>query len=528
MTTPEPTEITAPLPITVGRLPVRPAESVPAPQAGAMVVGRYRLIALQGTEPHLQFWRAVDTATGRPVGLTLIDVAGELPAERVHEILSRTVRLRGLDVAGIAAVFEVRHAGDCGIVVSEWVPGGSLREVADTAPYPTAVAAVMESLIVAADVAHRAETALSIVSPGRIRISSDGQAVLAFPASLPETTPRDDLHGIGGALYAMLVNRWPAQDPMPHGWSPVEVDDVGWPKEPAAIDDKIPFLVSSAAAGLVRPQGGVDSAATLLSMLRQARRDAEKPDTSTPLALPVRDLRADGYAAFRSADPAQRVTEVKRQVMKTILVAAAAIAIIALTSLGSSLNGLLGDDDAPAMDAAGLGLTPGTTQAPAPPAPDVVRQTAAATPVVPARVDVFSPDGSPDNPNDAGRAIDRDPATAWTTDRYYDADPFPKFKQGLGLLLTLAQPTPLDSVAVDVKGTGTVVQIRSAAGDPKKLEDTAELSAPALMQPGPNRVAVTAGPPVTKVLVWISTLGSTDGANRAEITEVTLTTRARA
>jgi putative peptidoglycan lipid II flippase len=136
---------------------------------------------------------------------------------------------------------------------------------------------------------------------------------------------------------------------------------------------------------------------------------------------------------------------------------------------------------------------------------------------------VFSPGGEADNPESAGLAIDGDPRTAWSTDTYFDAVPFPSFKPGVGLVLQLTRPISLSSVTVDLNSTGTVVQIRSSASAmPAKLDDTAELTPPTPMQPGHNSIRVTNPAPAPNVLVWISTLGTTAGESRADISEITL------
>ncbi len=238
------------------------------------------------------------------------------------------------------------------------------------------------------------------------------------------------------------------------------------------------------------------------------------------------------YATFRNVDTAAQVVQARRQMMKTILVASAAIFFVAVMSLGSTLNRVLGNSDhVAALDADQLGLSPSTSAAAPPPSsPDAVGQDSLGeASIVPVKAVVFSPGGSPDNPQDAGKSIDGDPATAWSTDRYYDADPFPKFKPGLGLLLQLPQPTVLSSLTIDLKSTGTFAEIRGAADEsPKALADTTELSARTLLQPGPNRIELSTRTPVSTVLVSISTLGATDGNNRTEISEITLSTTARA
>jgi putative peptidoglycan lipid II flippase len=376
---------------------------------------------------------------------------------------------------------------------------------------------------------------LNITHPSRIRISTDGHAVLAFAATMPETTAHDDLRGIGCTLYALLTDRWPAQDPMPSGWTAADLDEAGQPKEPAAIDRDIPFLISSAAMGLLRPESGVADAATLLSLLRLARETAktggQQPHSNLQVMSTLPPPRPGAYATFRNVDAAAQVKQARRQFLTTILVAAAAIFFIAVTSLGTTLNRVLGETDrTAAMDADRLGLSPSTAAPVVPPsAPHVPGQATADAPVIPVKAAVFSPGGSPDNPQDAGKAIDHDVATAWSTDRYYDADPFPKFKQGLGLLLTLPQPTALTSITINLKSAGTVAQIRSANTDsPKALADTAELSAPTPLRPGDNRIQLAGQPVVATVIVWISTLGSTDGNSRAEISELALFTPVRA
>lgn len=143
--------------------------------------------------------------------------------------------------------------------------------------------------------------------------------------------------------------------------------------------------------------------------------------------------------------------------------------------------------------------------------------------VKPVSATVFSPDGAPDNPQKAELAIDGNPDTGWSTVAYKDADPFPKFIEGMGLMLHLSEPTALSAVTIDVSSTGTEVQIRSSPTDaPTKLADTTELTPTTPLQKGHNTIAVHDRSKTSNVLVWISTLGTTDGQSRTEISEITL------
>ena len=452
--------------------------------------GRYRLVAQHGARRHLQFWQGIDQATGHEVAMTLVDAEHVMPEEFVHEILARTVRLKGVDMPGLARVLEVLHTGQLGVVVAEWIRGGDLNEIALTGPSPVGVASAMQSLAAAADAAHRAGLMLSIDIPARVRIAVDGHAVLAFPATMPEATVASDLRGIGDAMCALFED-----------------------------DSTLPFLVSTTIAGLRQENSEIANAATLLTLLRAATDNSLGGGRVMP---PLPPPPPGHYADFRNFGPEERATAARRQLMRAGLVATALIAVVALAGLGSSLNRILDTDrDHDGLNTDKLGLSTATvvpppTRAPNnPAAPGERLELAGAT--------VFSPGGSPDSPGDAKAAIDANPTTAWSTDTYYDADPFPKFKPGVGLLVQLARPTPISAVTVDLNSTGTVVQVR-AAGNPRAgaLAETTELTAPTPMQHGRNRIPVSSSVPVSNVLVWISTLGSSDGKNRSAISEIEL------
>ncbi|MGB3356777.1 MAG: serine/threonine-protein kinase [Mycobacterium sp.] len=146
--------------------------------------------------------------------------------------------------------------------------------------------------------------------------------------------------------------------------------------------------------------------------------------------------------------------------------------------------------------------------------------------LTPESVTVFAPDSAPDNPQEAELAIDGDPDTSWSTVTYRDAVPFPNFIEGQGLMLHLSEPAALGAVTIDLSSTGTEVQIRSSPTEtPASLADTAELTPATTLQPGENRIEVDDATETSNVLVWISTLGTTDGQSRTEISEITLQAR---
>jgi putative peptidoglycan lipid II flippase len=179
------------------------------------------------------------------------------------------------------------------------------------------------------------------------------------------------------------------------------------------------------------------------------------------------------------------------------------------------LTRMFGSVDGLGKDQLGLNAPSGSsTASQSAPAGSMVR---------PVGVTVFSPGQEADNPSQAAQAIDGNPATAWETDTYHDAVPFPTFKSGVGLLLQLPTPTVVGAVNVDLPSTGTKIQIRSSAtAKPAKLEDTTALTQPAVMNPGHNTIPVKASSPTSYLLVWISTLGTTNGESRSALSEVTV------
>ncbi len=483
---------------------------------GARIAGgRYRLLVFHGGAPPLQFWQALDTALDRQVALTFVDPDRALPDEVLQEILSRTLRLSRIDKPGIARVLDVVHTGSGGLVVSEWIRGGSLQEVADTAPSPVGAVRAMQSLAAAADAAHRAGVALSIDHPSRVRVSIEGDVVLAYPATMPDANPQDDIRGIGAALYALLVNRWPlAESGVRSGLAPAERDSSGNPVEPMAIDRDIPFQISAVAVRAVQDDGGIRSASTLLNLLQQATAVADR----TEVLGPIDDSPSPSTALISPGNDPATFARRRRNVLigvgagLAVLVAALLVLASIVSKIFGNVGGGLNKDE--------LGLNgPSSSTS----APQTTTSAAAGSVVKPTRASVFSPDGDADNPGTAGQAIDGDPSTAWATEVYTDAVPFPSFKQGEGLILQLPSPTVVGQVSIDTPSTGTKVEIRAASSPtPAGLNDTTVLAPAFTLKPGHNVIPVRAGSPTSNLLVWISTLGTTNGKSQAGFSEITV------
>ncbi|OBK45266.1 murein biosynthesis protein MurJ, partial [Mycobacterium gordonae] len=477
--------------------------------------GRYRLLISHGGTPPLHFWQALDTALDRQVALTFVDPEGSLPEDVLQEILSRTLRLSRIDKPGIARILDVVHTGSGGLVVSEWIRGGSLQEVADTSPSPVGAIRAMQSLAAAADAAHRAGVALSLDHPSRVRVSIDGDVVLAYPATMPDANPQDDIRGIGAALYALLVNRWPLPESgVRSGLAPADRDANGQPVEPTVVDRDIPFQISAVAVRSVQEDGGIRSASTLLNLLQQATAVADRTEVIGPIAEPPAPA-----SPRRAAERGGEIYSRRRRNLLIGLGAGGAVLLVALLVLASVVSKIFGDVGN-GLKGDQLGLNNPTSSAasesPGSSAPS-------GSFVKPTKATVFSPGGDADNPGDAGNAIDGNAGTVWQTDTYSDSVPFPGFKNGVGLMLQLPKPTVVGVVGIDVSSTGTKVEIRSSSSpNPSKLEDTTVLTPATALKPGHNTIQVKASSPTSNLLVWISTLGTTDGKSRADVSEITI------
>ena len=475
--------------------------------------GRYRLLVFHGGPPNLQFWQALDTALDRQVALTFVDPDATLPDMQVQEILSRTSKLSRLDMPGVARVLDVASTGSGGLVVSEWIRGGSLPEVAETSPSPIGGARAIQSLAAAAEAAHRSGVALSIDHPSRVRVSIEGDVALAFPATMPDATPEDDIRGIGAALYALLINRWPLPESgVRSGLAPADLDVAGQPIEPRAVDRDIPFQISAAAARAVQEGGGIRSAPTLLNLLQQATAIADRTEVISPVdepeVPPPSRFRGAPHEAAETASRRRRGLMIGLGVGGAIIVVALIVLVSVLSRIFGDVGGGLGGDQ--------LGLNAPTTSAQG-------SNASTGKIVKPVRAAVFSPEGEADAPDKAGLAIDGNPSTVWPIDTYTDPVPFPNFKNGVGLMLQLGAPTKLAEVTINLDSTGTAVEIRSSQNPtPASLDDTTVLVPATTLKPGPNTIQVQNAAPTSNVLVWVSTLGTVNGQSRSDIAEITL------
>lgn len=511
-----------------GRVPRGPKLIPGASVAG----GRYRLLTPHGGARGLQFWQALDVKLDREVALTFVDAdqrATSAGSDGPQAILSRTLRLGRISSPGLARVLDVVRGSSGGIVVAEWTPGRSLREMADTKPSPIGAARAIRALAAAAETAHRAGGALSIDHPDRVRISITGDAVLAFPGTLANADAAADVRGLGAMLYALITSKWPLPAPGSSGTNRTgtvggmrlaDRDSSGQPMGPRVLRPEVPFEISAVALRSLEPNGGIRTAATVQHILDQATVVNDKTEL-----IPAVRLGQRPESVHSLADP-DAVAEEKRKSNRMLIALAglAFVTIVVLALLGfwlanflagsgsnESLNqqqfGLTSETPAPTEDS---GSTTGNTETPA----------AQTFTVQPEGVAVFSPQGTPDGAANARLVLDGNPATVWSTDAYFQ--PFPSLKNGVGLMVTLPEATRLTDVWINSPTPGTTVEIRSAASSNPTLDQT-QIIGNATLGSGVTEIPVNSDNPTRNVLVWITGLSNTNGSNQSRIADVGFT-----
>ncbi|MFB7720595.1 lipid II flippase MurJ [Nocardia sp. NPDC056100] len=496
---------------------------------GASVAGgRYRLLAGHGGARGLKFWQALDVKLDREVALTFVDADQQAAENSGHDgpqaILSRTLRLGRINSPGLARVLDVVRGSSGGIVVAEWTPGRSLKEMADTVPSPIGAARAIRALAAAAELAHRGGGSLSIDHPDRVRISASGDAVLAFPGTLGDSDAQSDVRGLGAMLYALITAHWPIRvggvtgTAATIGGLPLaDFGPDGTPVEPRTIRPEVPFEISAVAVRSLESNKGVRTAATVQHVLEQASVVDQKTDLIPVLRLGQRPPSAPDETL---ADPELLAAEKERsQRMMWILVG---LGVLAALVVGVIIWWLLsvfapGSSEAPLNEQRNIGLTTSSLAPPAPGSPQTTAGAAAGVPVPVTGAMVFSPEGTPDGVGSIGAVLDNNPGTLWRTDAYFQQ--FPALKKGVGVLTTLGSPSKLTKVIIDSPTPGTQVEIRTSPTASPTLDQT-QLIGAATLGNGTTEIAVQADQPARYVLVWITALAQNGGQYQTSIGEI--------
>ncbi|MEY6456277.1 murein biosynthesis integral membrane protein MurJ [Corynebacterium pseudotuberculosis] len=444
-----------PIPAPMSAGIVRGPRLVPGAQVSD---GRFRLLADHGSVSTARFWQAREKATGREVALIFVDTSGKAPqapatpaaaAGEAAEVSRRTRALANLNHPAIAPNIEVLSYRNGCLVVADWVAGSSLASVANTPVNPYAAAYAFEPISQAAQFALAAHTPLGIDNHARIRINTDGMAILAFPAVLSDSSYERDMRSIRTALGTLIQV----------DTAPQEITDllrVDATELPHAIAD-LPDSPSVTEDHLV------------------IKEEATPKPRNTP---------GFGSAGFSN-------------ISRAIIAIAVAVIVVSVALITGYITSLFGSSHGQTP----LNSDPIVHSRPsdASEVPSIVAPIKSAT--------AWSPSGTIPNresTSTAQLAIDPDKSSAWST------GPLAK-GQGAGLLITLAQPHQASSVVVESNGIPAKVSIYQVEDPHLSSLDSAQLLEEQKVSSMQTRIPLDNEPLVTSILVWVT--GTPDNAS---------------
>ncbi|ANE05185.1 lipid II flippase MurJ [Corynebacterium crudilactis] len=175
--------------------------------------GRFRLLADHGGVQGARFWQAREITTGREVALVFVDTSGNAPfaplspaaaAGIAYEVQRRTKKLASLNSSAVASNIHTEAYRNGCLIVADWVPGSSLAAVAEAGADPRAAALALADLTETVGLAHDKGIPAGLDNKSRIRINTDGHAILAFPAILPNASTLRDAKSLAWATDMLI------------------------------------------------------------------------------------------------------------------------------------------------------------------------------------------------------------------------------------------------------------------------------------------------------------------------------------
>lgn len=470
-----------------------------APCPDDVVLGRYRLVDRVGDTAGTTVWHAYDERLARAVSLRFAPLDAPV-AGLLREAAISASRVPDRRAVAVLDILDDPESGQL-VVVSEWLKGtafGDYLAARGGEPLPPREAATL-----ALEVARFLAAAEAVgVTHGRVRpnaviVTDTGEVRvrgLAVDQALhgPELgiDPRlADVHGAGSVLYAGLTGRWPGDLDAEHlpGVPAVGGDRTPWPSRVVA---DVPADLDRIAARAVQTTHAPKGLGHFASVA-----DVEAALASSLVAAP--------------APPVERSWA--RPVLRVVAVLVAVLAAVGLAGLGIKMIAGLGGSPLVVPRALNVVPTPTPTSSTAP-----SRPVETVLPIV--AVKDFDPLGNGrENSDQAPYAVDPDPASAWRTVSYRRADL--SGKPGVGLLLDLGAPRPVDAVQLRLVGVGTSLQLLATddpTGDVKRFQVLASVEKAGAVLP------LRVPRPITTryLLVWITGLPSVDGRFQGGIADV--------
>src|SRR5581483_2674604 len=445
-----------------------------------VVAGRYRLVAHLAGEGVTQVWEAHDDVLARPVAVTVMRREpgdGDFD-DRYHRV---AVAAR-LAHPNVVATFDAGTEDDVAFVVTELLRGRTLRQrldrqgpltAADTVRVGAALATALEHI-------HRADLVHGAVTARTVALSEDGPVITnvkltdcGLTAPPAGHDARADVRDLGALLYECAC-----------GIPPRPGDDGGAPPRPRKVRAGIPKPLDAA---IVRALS--DHPSEQFRAAGDLRAALEAIDVAPDDAAPLIERHP---TPPHGAPPAVRQARRRSWIPLAGLVVVAGLALALATALISGKHPL------------GVGLGTGSPGVP-------VKVIAAHS---------FDPQGDKtENEADAPKAVDGNPATAWSTVRY-NSRPFANLKHGVGLVRSLDRPHKLNKMTVTSATRGWAAQIYVSDVTHPELAEWGKPVATKSSIDG-NATFDLGGHEGGAVLVWITDTGVD---RKAEVAEIVIST----
>jgi serine/threonine-protein kinase len=514
---------------------------------GRVVSGRYRLDRLVAGGGMAQVWAGTDAVLNRRVAIKLLRRRLAEDERFVARFRREAVAAARLNHSNIVAIYDTCSEPGIEAIVMELVPGATLRERLDE----VGMMAVAEALDICAQVAdalteaHAAGLVHRDIKPANIlldpsddeprcrvvvtdfgiakAVTAEGDTtdltrvgtVLGTAKYLaPEQVEgqpvdgRTDVYALGVVLYEALCGRAPFVGDSEVATALARLHTDARPPRQLRADVPRPVEAIVHRAMARRPDDRYASATELrtallaaadtspeLRQLEPAPRDEPRHDITAPQAPAPQ-------APPRAAVPAGQ----RSWLVPTVIV-------IGVAAILAGVGVLLGSRGADLFDAAFGGDDPATSTSAG------TTTSLATTPVGIGELASFDPAGGDGEHDDLlDNLVDQDLDTAWSTEGYTDADPFPRLKPGVGVVLELDEAIDLDELRLHTPYSGWQAEVYVAGAPAADLAGWGADPVAFTAEAG-ETVVDLGGRRGAAVLIWITSVA---GQHRTSIGEVEL------